>query len=142
VIHGLRNLIQNAVDFARGNVWIESRWSETHISLRIMDDGRGYPQHVLARIGEPFMRRRGPASDPRRPGYEGMGLGLFIAKTLLERSGADLSFANATDAQKDGAGGHPDRTGAVIEVTWPRHRMEAETSDSRQPTGDNPPIRA
>ncbi|SHL54298.1 two-component system, sensor histidine kinase RegB [Roseovarius litoreus] len=142
VIHGLRNLIQNAVDFARGNVWIESRWSETHISLRIMDDGRGYPQHVMARIGEPFMRRRGPVSDPRRPGYEGMGLGLFIAKTLLERSGADLSFANATDAQKDGAAGHPDRTGAVVEVTWPRHRMEDETSDSRQPTGDNPPIRA
>src|SRR6056297_2206116 len=142
VIHGLRNLIQNAVDFARGNVWIESRWSETHISLRIMDDGRGYPQHVLARIGEPFMRRRGPVFDPRRPGYEGMGLGLFIAKTLLERSGADLSFANGTDAQKDGAGGHPDCTGAVVEVTWPRHRMEAETSDSRQPTGDNPPIRA
>jgi two-component system sensor histidine kinase RegB len=142
VIHGLRNLIQNAVDFARGNVWIESRWSETHISLRIMDDGRGYPQHVMARIGEPFMRRRGPIADPRRPGYEGMGLGLFIAKTLLERSGADLSFANATDVQKDGTGGHPDRTGAVVEVTWPRHRMEAETSDSRQPTGDNPPIRA
>ncbi|EDM73090.1 sensor histidine kinase RegB [Roseobacter sp. AzwK-3b] len=142
VIHGLRNLIQNAVDFARGNVWIESRWSETHISLRIMDDGRGYPQHVLARIGEPFMRRRGPVFDPRRPGYEGMGLGLFIAKTLLERSGADLSFANGTDAQKDGTGGHPDCTGAVVEVTWPRHRMEAETSDSRQPTGDNPPIRA
>ncbi len=142
VIHGLRNLIQNAVDFARGNVWIESRWSDSHISLRIMDDGRGYPQHVLARIGEPFMRRRGPMSDPRRPEYEGMGLGLFIAKTLLERSGADLSFANASDAHQDGAGGHPDRTGAVVEVTWPRRRMEAETSDSRQPTGDNPPIRA
>lgn len=142
VIHGLRNLIQNAVDFARGNVWIESRWSETHITLRIMDDGRGYPQHVLARIGEPFMRRRGPMADPRRPEYEGMGLGLFIAKTLLERSGADLSFANASDSQSDGAGGYPDRTGAVVEVTWPRHRIEVEASGSRQPTGDNPPIRA
>jgi len=52
-----------------------------------------------------------------RPGYEGMGLGLFIAKTLLERSGAKLSFANATDpflAPED----RPDRSGAVVEAVW------------------------
>ena len=98
VIHGLRNLIQNAVDFARANVWVESRWGDDTITLRIMDDGRGYPADMLGRIGDPFIRRRAPATDPRRPEYEGMGLGLFIAKTLLERSGADLTFTNGADA--------------------------------------------
>jgi len=136
VIHGLRNLIQNAVDFARANVWIESWWDDTRITVRIMDDGRGYSHHVLSRIGEPFMRRRGTRDDPRRPGYEGMGLGLFIAKTLLERSGADLSFANATDATND-EGHHPDAVGAVVELSWLRAQIEAETPDARRPSGEN-----
>ena len=94
VIHGLRNLIQNAVDFARETVWIESAWSGDRVTVRIMDDGPGFPGQMLGRIGDPFMRRRPAPEDPRRPDYEGMGLGLFIAKTLLERSGADLTFAN------------------------------------------------
>ncbi len=142
VIHGLRNLIQNAVDFARENVWIETNWSEDAITLRIMDDGRGFPAPVLARIGEPFMRRRSPSADPRRPEYEGMGLGLFIAKTLLERSGADLSFANASNAGRDGPEGHRARSGAVVEVSWPRHRMEAATRPDEAASGQNQPIRA
>lgn len=115
IIHGLRNLIQNAVDFARENVWVESYWTDTTITLRIMDDGQGYPADMLGRIGDPFIRRRAPAAEARRPDYEGMGLGLFIAKTLLERAGADLTFANGADAI---------RTGAVIEVTWPRKALE------------------
>src|SRR6056297_1892588 len=141
VIHGLRNLIQNAVDFARANVWIESWWDDTRITVRIMDDGRGYSHHVLSRIGEPFMRRRGTRDDPRRPGYEGMGLGLFIAKTLLERSGADLSFANATDATND-EGHHPDAVGAVVELSWLCAQIEAETPDDRRPSGENLPFHA
>ncbi|RKT32325.1 two-component system sensor histidine kinase RegB [Roseovarius halotolerans] len=141
VVHGLRNLIQNAVDFARANVWIECWWDDTSITVRIMDDGRGYSPHVLSRIGEPFMRRRGARDDTRRPGYEGMGLGLFIAKTLLERSGADLSFANASDATSE-AGHHPDAVGAVVQLTWPRARIEAETADDRRPSGENLPFRA
>jgi len=115
VIHGLRNLIQNAVDFARENVWVESRWTDTTITLRIMDDGPGYPSDMLGRIGDPFIRRRAPAAEARRPDYEGMGLGLFIAKTLLERAGADLTFANGADAI---------RAGAVVEVSWPRAALE------------------
>ena len=98
IIHGLRNLVQNAVDFARTSVWIEAIWTDDTISIRILDDGRGFPPHLLGRIGDPFMRRRKSEAERRqRPEYEGMGLGLFIAKTLLERSGAELSFANGTD---------------------------------------------
>ena len=91
VIHGVRNLIQNAVDFARSTVWIESSWTEESITLRIMDDGQGYPTHQLGRIGEPFLRRRSAPPDIRRPGYEGMGLGLSIVYQILERHQVEVS---------------------------------------------------
>ena len=119
IIHGLRNLIQNAVDFAQSTVWIEGEWNDRNVTVRIVDDGEGYPAHLIGRIGEPFLRFRRPEEPmpETRPGYEGMGLGLFIAKTLLERSGARLTFANATDPYllpED----RPERCGAVVEAVW------------------------
>jgi two-component system sensor histidine kinase RegB len=140
LIHGLRNLIQNAVDFATANVWVEARWSATEISVRIMDDGRGYAPQVIGRIGDPFVRRRrASGSAQARPGYEGMGLGLFIAKTLLERTGAELSFANGPDRDAI-AGNGQDRTGAIVEVVWPRRRIDARDGDTPAPVGRNRPI--
>lgn len=119
LIHGIRNLVQNAVDFARSRVWIDAEWSEKALTLRIVDDGEGYPPAVLGRIGDPFVRSRRTEQDlARRPEYEGMGLGLFIAKTLLERTGADLTFANATDPFLTPEE-RPDRCGAIVEVVWP-----------------------
>jgi two-component system, sensor histidine kinase RegB len=118
IIHGLRNLIQNAVDFARSTVWVEAEWTDRSISVRIIDDGDGFPPNVIGRIGDPFVRAR--RTDPqtvRRPEYEGMGLGLFIAKTLLERSGAELTFANATDPFLTPEE-RPERCGAVVEAVW------------------------
>ena len=138
IIHGLRNLIQNAVDFATETVWVDTDWTDKQIIVRIVDDGRGYSPGVLSRIGDPFMRRRGQPGDNRRPGYEGMGLGLFIAKTLLERSGAELSFANGSDAP-NGSGARKGQSGAVVEVTWPRARLEVEQKEVRQALGENTP---
>lgn len=135
IIHGLRNLIQNAVDFARENVWIESNWNDETITLRIVDDGKGFPTHLLGRIGDPFVRRR-PTADAVRPGYEGMGLGLFIAKTLLERSGADISFANGSETGEKHASRTP-RTGAVVELTWRRDAIDALAEENWQPEGEN-----
>ncbi len=126
IIHGLRNLVQNAVDFSQANVWIDCRWSETTVTVRIQDDGPGYPPHLIGRIGDPLIRRRrSPRDKPQRPAYESMGLGLFIAKTLLERSGAELSFANGTDLHKSGSK-QQDRSGALVTVTWPLHRIAPE----------------
>ncbi|SLN24636.1 Sensor histidine kinase RegB [Roseivivax jejudonensis] len=126
IIHGLRNLVQNAVDFARANVWIEALWSDDFITVRILDDGRGFPPQLIGRIGDPFVRSRRGVSDRRiRPEYEGMGLGLFIAKTLLERTGAELSFANGSEAGMAPTVGH-NRRGAVVEVVWPRRRIVSE----------------
>ena len=122
VIHGLRNLIQNGVDFARTTVWVSGDWSDEALTVRILDDGRGFPPQVLGRIGDPFVRpRRTPADRVQRPGYDGMGLGLFIAKTLLERSGATVRFGNAPARLADGPGPLP--IGAAVEVVWPRARI-------------------
>ena len=97
IIHGLRNLIQNAVDFAE-SARLDRNAVVRHATSRCASwmTGRAFPPHLLGRIGDPLMRRRRARRPDAAPGpeYEGMGLGLFIAKTLLERSGADLSFAN------------------------------------------------
>jgi two-component system sensor histidine kinase RegB len=140
IIHGLRNLIQNGVDFAAANVWIESEWTDETIIIRIMDDGRGYPTHLIGRIGDPFMRRRrGNAERSQRPGYEGMGLGLFIAKTLLERSGAELTFANGAERSAPKTSGAP-RIGAIVEVVWPRRKIDAIDGENAIPIGENKPL--
>ncbi|MGB2201498.1 MAG: sensor histidine kinase RegB [Pseudooceanicola atlanticus] len=142
LIHGLRNLIQNAVDFSTAHVWVEAQWSDDQIAIRIMDDGRGYAPQVIGRIGDPFMRRRRYSDDgSQRPGYEGMGLGLFIAKTLLERTGAELSFANGPD-HHGRFGKNSERTGAVVEVVWPRRTIDARYGDTPVRYGENQPIQS
>ena len=137
IIHGLRNLVQNAVDFASKNVWVEGHWTADTISIRIVDDGTGFPPHLIGRIGDPFVgRRKTPSEGQDRPGYEGMGLGLFIAKTLLERSGAELSFANGSDPYMTA----PDaakHTGAIVEVKWPRDTIDARHGSNAIPLGEN-----
>ena len=141
IIHGLRNLIQNAVDFAEANVWVDVHWTPEVVLVRIIDDGVGFPQQVMGRIGDPFVRRRKSNTEQaKRPGYEGMGLGLFIAKTLLERTGAELSFANGSDpfmAPTD----RPVRSGAIIEAVWPRDRVALPDGNSSA-LGENIPIDA
>lgn len=105
VIYGLGNLVENAVDFARSSVTIAWRWDNDSVSFKIMDDGPGFPPDIIDRIGEPYMSTRQGAE----PGG-GLGLGLFIAKTLLERSGAEMRFTNSSGPGE----------GAVVEVSWPR----------------------
>lgn len=136
VVHGLRNLIQNAVDFAAAEVRVEAEWDAGTIRIRVIDDGPGYPAHLLGRLGEPYLRDRREAqrSDTRRE-YEGMGLGLFIAKTLLERSGAAVGFFNQNNRQR-GASGNDARQGAVAELRWNRADLEV---DANRPLGANIP---
>jgi len=141
VIHGVRNLVQNAVDFARSTVWLDLEWDSDSITLRVVDDGPGYPLTMIGRMGEPFVGTRRRAADAdQRPEYEGMGLGLFISRTLLERTGAQVNFANARDPFED-PGKPGDRIGAIVEVVWPRRRLELGPDGSRRPLGENPRIR-
>jgi two-component system sensor histidine kinase RegB len=139
IIHGLRNLIQNAVDFSRSEISIDITWSREDISVRIADDGYGFPPSVIGRIGDPYVkRRRFSEDDDKRPGYEGMGLGLFIAKTLLERSGAKLVFFNSRRH------GHARWTGqatggAIIDVVWPRDAFPQTDPMRSEALGENQP---
>ncbi|MXU64740.1 sensor histidine kinase RegB [Oceanomicrobium pacificus] len=146
LIHGLRNLVQNAVDFSASTVWIDVDWTDTQLRITVGDDGPGYPLDQIDQIGEPFLRRvrRGRVSE-RRPGYEGMGMGLFIAKTLLERTGAQLTFANGAESPRMAAEmqtGPVDLArppGAVVEVLWPLDQIVAGRERTRAALGDNPP---
>ena len=137
IIHGLRNLIQNAVDFSNSEVWVETIWDEHEIKILISDDGDGYPSDILSRIGDPFIRRRDAlASRQKRPEYEGMGLGLFIAKTLLERSGANIEFSNGFDMKTMPSLDFQSR-GAIAKVTWVRQIIEDRAKDANIALGDN-----
>ncbi len=134
-IQGLRNLVQNAVDFARTTVWIDIDWTPSELRVAIGDDGPGYPPDLIGRIGDPFVRRRDARAS--RPGYEGMGLGLFIAKTLLERSGARITFGNGSDSPDEtrlaGAPEFSRPTGAIVSVVWPRARVARDLEAARAP---------
>ncbi|QDZ02205.1 ActS/PrrB/RegB family redox-sensitive histidine kinase [Nitratireductor mangrovi] len=107
VIYGLGNLVENAVDFAREAVFVTWNWDASTVSITVTDDGSGFPPEIIDRIGEPYMTTR---AGPQSEAGGGLGLGLFIAKTLLERSGATVSFSNASGPVQ----------GAVVKVSWPR----------------------
>ena len=107
VMSGLGNLIENAVSFAETAVSIRCSWTKTAVTIEIADDGAGFPASVLARVGEPYISQREAARRNEEAGG-GLGLGLFIARTLLERSRATLSLANA----------RAPATGAVATVQW------------------------
>lgn len=111
LLYGLGNLIENAVQFARTAVTVEASWDGATVGVVITDDGPGFPDDLVARLGEPYLttRPRDPAGGSDGPG--GLGLGIFIAKTLLERTGARLAFDNAPGS------------GARVRITWPRERI-------------------
>lgn len=115
--YGLGNLIDNAVDFAHQQVVVVTRWNGDDVSVEISDDGPGFSPQLLGRLGEPFVSARAAKKDA---GKRGLGLGVFIAKTLLERSGASVSFANRTDLQ-------PHLPGAFVSIKWQRDRLEGGT---------------
>jgi two-component system, sensor histidine kinase RegB len=116
--YGLGNLIENAVDFANKRVEILAQWTAAEVRITISDDGPGFAPEVLDRIGAPYVTHRRPG--PREPGADeddggfGLGLGFFIAKTLLERSGATLSLKNQM----------PPLHGATVTIVWNRAEFE------------------
>src|ERR1041385_6759578 len=94
VLYGLGNLVENAVDFARLRVELSAEWSEEEVTVTVADDGPGFSPEVLGRLGEPYVTSRGSGPPAGEPESGGLGLGFFIAKTLIERSGGTLSSLN------------------------------------------------
>ncbi|QLP98687.1 MAG: ActS/PrrB/RegB family redox-sensitive histidine kinase [Rhodoblastus sp.] len=114
--YGLGNLVENAMDFAQTRVRVEGRWTRDSVTIVVADDGPGFPSDVLRQIGDPYLRS---AREGRRVKDEGgLGLGLFIAKTLLERTGAALAFAN----ERSG--------GAVARMRWRRADLEPDAENA------------
>ncbi|MGP0091858.1 MAG: ActS/PrrB/RegB family redox-sensitive histidine kinase [Xanthobacteraceae bacterium] len=121
ILYGLGNLLENAVDFAAERVEVTALWMGDDVTVVIADDGPGFAPEIINRIGEPYVRSRRPRRRNASGDMPGLGLGLFIAKTLLERSGAQLAFSNR----------HFPKRGAIVDIGWSR-------ADLERPLGSSP----
>ncbi|MDB5459160.1 MAG: two-component sensor histidine kinase [Caulobacteraceae bacterium] len=110
--HALTSFVENALDFAKTEVRLVGRYDYDSIAIEVRDDGPGFAPEIFAKLGEPYITSR-PAGENSPSGHLGMGLGFFIAKTLLERTGAQVDFHNARNG------------GAVVAIRWPRRDIEA-----------------
>src|SRR6201993_74416 len=120
ILYGVGNILENAVDFARSTVEVNAWWNNDTVEIVISDDGPGFAPDILKRIGEPYLSRRRSTEETGRE-HGGLGLGVFIARTLLERTGANVSFSNRM---------FPDH-GAVVQIVWPRMAFEEEESSEK-----------
>jgi two-component system sensor histidine kinase RegB len=119
ILYGVGNILENAVDFARTTVEVNAWWNTESVEIVISDDGPGFAPEILKRIGEPYLSRRRHADevqDEHKGEHRGLGLGVFIARTLLERTGAKVSFSNRIFPAH----------GAVVQIAWPRSRFEGD----------------
>ena len=103
IVYGLRNFIGNANKFSRETIYINLKSDSEVTEICIEDDGKGYPRDVLSKIGEPYLR----SNDPEEKSKTGLGLGLFIGKTLLEKNFASINCRNSKT-----------RSGAEVIVKW------------------------
>ena len=135
IVHGLGNIVENAVDFATERVVVEATLTSDTIRVRVIDDGPGFAREMLDHLGEPFTSTRSRIGEDLEPetipdnvdDNHGMGLGFFIAKTLLERTGGRVVAANRSSATaRADRPGLP--TGAVVSITWPRASLSHSRS--------------
>ena len=108
---------------------VEAAWTSETVTVRIRDDGPGFAADVISRIGEPYVTTRGSQRRAKSEEGSGLGLGLFIAKTLLDRSGASTKVANAA----------PPESGAEVSVMWSRSSFERDLSRPTTSNGRRPP---
>lgn len=112
IVHALGGILENAVGFARTRVEFTAHWDADLIEISIRDDGPGFAPGVLQRLGEPYVTER-----DEEGAAGGLGLGFFISKTLLERTGAKLEMGNRRS---------PGR-GAIVTARWKRTAIDAAT---------------
>ena len=103
IVYGLRNFIGNANKFSDKNVYINLRSDSEITEIIIEDDGNGYPRDVFSKIGEPYLK----SSDIVKNSKEGLGLGIFIGKNLLEKNFASVQCRNSKT-----------RSGAEVIIKW------------------------
>ncbi|MEL6112197.1 MAG: ActS/PrrB/RegB family redox-sensitive histidine kinase [Pseudomonadota bacterium] len=115
IIYGLRNIIENAAGFAMSKVEISGTHGDGQIAVTVKDNGPGFSPDILARLGEPYINPK--AANQRTRRHNGLGLGFFIAKTLLEHTGGTVVFGNR-DTERSGT-----TRGAQVRVQWPEENL-------------------
>ena len=103
IVYGLRNFIGNANKFSDENIFINLKSDSEFTEISIEDDGPGYPKDILSKIGEPYLK----SNNPQDKSKTGLGLGLFIGKTLLEKNFASVICRNSKT-----------RSGAEVIIKW------------------------
>ena len=103
IVYGLRNFIGNAIKFADREVCIKLESDEKMLVLTVNDDGPGFAEDIIKLIGEPYLKSK----SKKIIGKVGLGLGIFLGKTLLERKKARLTFSNKEDLK-----------GATVKISW------------------------
>ena len=103
IVYGLRNFIGNANKFSKNKVFINLKSDNEYTEVSVEDDGSGYPNDILSKIGEPYLK----SLTKKDKNKSGLGLGLFIGKTLLEKNFALLNFRNSKT-----------RGGAEVLIKW------------------------
>ena len=103
IVYGLRNFIGNANKFAKNSIFINLKSDSEFTELTIEDDGNGYPRDIISKIGEPYLK----SNYSKDKSKEGLGLGLFIGKTLLEKNFASVNCRNSKT-----------RSGAEVIIRW------------------------
>lgn len=116
LLHGLGTLIQNAIQFAASRVEIVVIWGAGRLDVTVSDDGPGFEPAVLARLGEPYVSGEGQERPGDRADETHMGLGVFIAQTLLGHTGAELEFRNRPEG------------GAEVAISWPLAHLASKES--------------
>ncbi len=128
LLHGIANIIENATDFAKSTVRIEASWDASYLRISVEDDGPGFAPEILMVLGEPYVTSRpgqfafgGGDMEPSGglDKHEGMGLGFFIAKTLLEQTGGTVAAANLPSG------------GARVAIYWSRGVVDGNEPPGR-----------
>ena len=137
LIHGIRNIVHNALKFSKSSVDINLIVNDRKINLEIIDDGIGFPQDVKNMIGEPFLKRSDLSltEAKTKTSEEGMGLGLFIAHVLLERTQGKLKFSNVNQIENNGK---KQVKGAKVEISWDRSSIEVLKREKKDKVKENP----
>ena len=137
LIHGIRNIVHNALKFSKSSVDINLIVNDRKINLEIIDDGIGFPHDVKNMIGEPFLKRSDLSltEAKTKTSEEGMGLGLFIAHVLLERTQGKLKFSNVNQIENNGK---KQVKGAKVEISWDRSSIEVLKREKKDKVKENP----
>ena len=108
IVYGLRNFIGNANKFAKSTIFINLKSDSEITEITVEDDGNGYPRDIISKIGEPYLKSNYSIEKSK----QGLGLGLFIGKTLLEKNFASVNCRNSKT-----------RSGAEVNIKWKNREL-------------------